>query len=106
MSAAFLIACGVLFVVPISFVVHKVYDDGLVGRIGLLGVSFSAALFLLHALAGALDDKVEKLPVPPGMVLMACCFAIFLVWHLFRFHRRVLLHRRVLGKVYGPTARP
>lgn len=84
MSAIFLVACLVLLIVPIYFVTHKVYEDGFFGRIGLLGVSFSAATFLLEWIDG------EGFEVLPQTVMMVSCFALFLCWHLFRFHRRVV----------------
>lgn len=84
MNTAFLIACSVLLVVPIYFVTHSVYEDGVFGRIGLCGVSFASAAFLLEWFEG---DGFE---VMPQTVLMVSMFALFLIWHLLRFHRRVL----------------
>lgn len=84
MNTLFLLACSVLFVVPVVFVTHSVYEDGFFGRIGLLGISFAAATFILEWFGG------EEYEVLPQTVMMATAFALFLVWHLFRFHRRVL----------------
>lgn len=84
--AAFLAACLILFVVPLVFVLHGVYEDGLIGRIFLLGISFSAATFLMEWFLG--DEEYEVLP---QTVLMTVAFAGFLVWHLFRWHRKVVL---------------
>ena len=83
----FLASCLVLVVVPVVFVVHDVYEDGLVGRIGLLGISFSAATFLLEWAGGS---EYEMLP---QTAMLTAFFTLFLVWHLFRFHRRVLRER-------------
>ena len=84
MYTSFLIACSILFVVPLIFVTHNVYQDGVFGRIGLLGISFSSSLFLMEATVGVQYD------ILPQTVFLAWAFAVFLVWHLFRFHCRVL----------------
>lgn len=80
----FLAACLVLFVVPLWFVWHAVYNDGVVGRAGLLGISFGAAGFIAEAACGA------RFHMPPLAVWLVTWFAVFLVWHLFRFHSRVV----------------
>lgn len=87
MNTVFLIACAILVVEPLYFVVHNVYEDGLFGRIGLLGVSFSAATYLLEYFDGG------EFEVMPQTALMVSAFAVFLTWHLFRFHRRVVCKR-------------
>lgn len=87
MTTAFLIACAVLLIVPLYFVLHSVYEDGVCGRIGLLGVSFAAATYLLEYFDG------EEFEVMPQTVLIVSAFAVFLTWHLFRFHRRVVCKR-------------
>ena len=84
MSYLFLAICAVLVVVPLFFVSHRVYKDGIAGRAGLLGIAFAAATFLLESLAGT---EYEMLP---QTVLLSGSFAVFLIWHLFRFHRRVI----------------
>lgn len=84
----FLVACVVLFLVPPWFVVNSVYQDGVIGRAGLLGISFGAAIFLAEAAFGT------PIYAPPLFVWLAAFFAIFMVWHLFRFHRRVLKNGR------------
>lgn len=85
MNAIFLGSCFVLVVVPLVFVVHSVYQDGFFGRIGLLGIAFFSATYLLEWFFG--DEEYE---MSPQTVMLVACFAIFLCWHLFRFHRRVL----------------
>ncbi len=87
MNYIFVFACAVLFIVPLYFVMHSVYDDGLIGRVGLLGISFSAATFLLEFADGQEYDML------PQTVFMAVMFAWFLCWHLFRFERRVLVRK-------------
>lgn len=78
--------CMVLFIVPLIFVYHQVYKDGVVGRGALLGISFIAATWLMDLFI--YDDA----PLDPSNrgVLFAIMVAVFMVWHLFRFHRRVL----------------
>lgn len=87
--AVFYFACIVLAVVPLIFVYHKVYKDGIVGRASLLGISFVAILWLMDVTDKYFDG--EDLPVVSNRGM---CFtvlvAIFLVWHLARFHGRVL----------------
>ena len=79
----FLLCCVVLAVVPPYFVWNKVYNDGVFGRIGLLGISFFAFLFLF----AALDEQDHRLTfITFGFVASV---ALFLVWHLIRFHRRI-----------------
>jgi hypothetical protein len=84
MNAIFIAACIVLLVVPVVFVMHSVYQDGFFGRVGLLGVAFSSATFLGEWATGT------EYEILPQTVLMVSAFAVFLCWHLFRFHRRVL----------------
>lgn len=93
MNVIFIVACIALFIVPVWFVINKVYEDGFIGRVGLLGISFSAATFLMEFAFG--EQEYELLP---QTVMLASCFAIFLCWHLFRFERRVLRKRQgVMG---------
>lgn len=83
MTAVLYASLAVLIVVPAWFILHDVYDDGIVGRASLGGVILAAAVLLMQA--------VDAAPTPPAAaVLLIGSFAVFLVWHLFRFHRRVL----------------
>lgn len=81
----FMGCCAVLFVVPLVFVSHRVYQDGVFGRIGLCGISFSAATFLLEWLWNDVEYELMG-----QTVALALSFTVFLVWHLFRFHCRVV----------------
>lgn len=83
MNYLFVLDCAVLFAVPLWFVAHKVYLDGVFGRAGLLGVSFGAATFLF-----GFADGIEY-DVLPQMLILVTSFAVFLVWHLLRFERRI-----------------
>lgn len=85
MNAVFLIACAVLTAVPLYFVWHKVYEDGLFGRVSLLGISFSAFTFVIEW------AEADGFDVLPQTVMFFTFVAVFLVWHLLRFHRRVVL---------------
>lgn len=98
LSAVFLACCIVLAVVPCYFVVNKVYEDGLIGRIGLLGISFTAASYVL---AWFDYDEWPDFPFEPDLqeAMMFGFAAMFLVWHLFRFHRRVV---RNAGRALEP----
>lgn len=78
--------CVVLAVIPLIFVFNKVYKDGIVGRVGLLGISFIAWTWIFDLLFndyGALESSNRG-------IALDTMVAIFLVWHLFRFHRRVI----------------
>lgn len=101
MMYAIFIACTVLFIVPIVFVWNEVYQDGVFGRIGLLGISFSAFLFAARILSYGYTR------LWPETEIMVISFAIFLCWHLFRFHARVITSRRAeQGKVERRHNRP
>lgn len=88
-EAVFALACLVLFVVPILFIMNRVYKDGLWGRLALAGISSFAALFLAEIVLGR-GYHVELEEV--GLV---SAFAIFITWHLARFHRRVLRRQKL-----------
>ena len=78
----------VLSVVPLYFVVHHIYKDGLIGRVALLGISFCSLLMTLDALFS--DGDTQKYYPQPLVISLIALFAVFLVWHLVRFHSRVL----------------
>lgn len=77
----------VSLVVAYVFISHSVYDDGLIGRIGLAGIGGTSALVVMQAVFG------QGLIIQPVVALQAAAFAGFMVWHLFRFHARVLKQR-------------
>ncbi len=79
----FMVCCLALVVVPIWFVLHKVYKDGFFGRIGLLGISFFALTFLMEWFGG------EDYEMLPQTVALVASFTVFLCWHLIRFHSRI-----------------
>ena len=83
-QAIAVIACLALFLVPPIFVTHKVYKDGVFGRAGLLGISFGAAVFLGEFWLGSAPY------LPPIAVWLIAFMAVFICWHLIRFHLRVL----------------
>jgi hypothetical protein len=104
-EAAFYIACVVLLVVPPWFIRHRVYDDGLVGRIFLVVIVLGAFAVLGQAavtywdawrsspswpLASGVDWSRAGYHVEGEEAFLAGGFAGFLVWHLWRFHRRVV----------------
>jgi hypothetical protein len=88
-QAIFLVACAVLFVVPLVFVVNDVYEDGILGRGSLLAISFASGIYLGEQVFG------PGYYMPPLGVVLVSAFAVFLVWHLFRFHRRVLKQKKM-----------
>ena len=80
----FVMACVVLAVVPPIFIWNRVYKDGVIGRLALSGISLSSFFFLLGYV-----EEGERNP-PATAVLLISSVALFLVWHLWRFHSRVL----------------
>jgi hypothetical protein len=87
-TVIFMVCCLILVVVPLVFVASKVYKDGFFGRCGLLGIAFSSATFLLEWFH---DAEYEMLPQTVALVVS---FTVFLCWHLFRFHNRVVMEKK------------
>lgn len=81
------LALVVLIIVPLTFIWHEVYRDGVVGRLGLGAIS----LFAIVCLARFHDGKLQ---MPVEVACLVIAFAVFLVWHLLRFHSRVVKQRR------------
>lgn len=88
LDAAFIAALALLVVVPSVFIYNHVYKDGIAGRLGLAGIAFFSALCLLQIAFG--DYGFAGLSLTPFTAGLTVCFSLFLTWHLFRFHRRVL----------------
>ncbi len=94
---AFVVACIALFVIPIFLVFHDDYDDGVIGRIALLGMAFCAALFLLEVFFGS-GYHIER----EESGLMGA-MALFLTWHSRRFCGRIAAERQ-RRSACAPTA--
>ena len=90
-TVIFMVCCIVLVVVPLYFVANQVYQDGLIGRCGLLGISFFSATFPMEWAVGAKYEMMWQ------STLLVLSFTVFLCWHLCRFHSRVLMERRRLA---------
>ena len=69
----------VLLAAPVVLMWNRFYEDGLFGRVALIGVSFSAFIFALKVFT--LDIKSPW----PETVTMMVSFAIFMIWHLVKF---------------------
>lgn len=80
-------ACTVLVAVPPYFVWNSVYRDGVLGRAALLAISFVSLSFMLEE---TLSDNERTYDMLPQTVALVAAFAVFLLWHLWRFHRRVM----------------
>jgi hypothetical protein len=76
-----------LFVIPLVFVANRVYNDGVIGRLALFGISGAAGLALMGVARGY--DYFYG----PETTILIVSFTAFLIWHLFRFHRMVLSHK-------------
>lgn len=86
-EALFTVCMCILTVVPLVFVYNRVYDDGIIGRGALMGISFASATFLMEMVTG------EVYGILTQTLMLVVAFTVFLLWHLWRFHRRVLMLR-------------
>ena len=75
------LAAHVIVACAIYLVLHQDYDDGLIGRIALVGLILAGGVFLLDGYDGSLTS------VLPATAVGAGAFALFLVRHAWRFHR-------------------
>lgn len=123
----FYLGCAILIAVPAWFIKHSVYDDGIVGRIALSCVLMAALGILWQAIAGYWDawwyspawpairgaDYADAgYNVAPEEAALVMAFAVFITWHLWRFHRRVVMQQRtnptgphpspVVARIHGP----
>lgn len=89
MNLVFVVSLLTLLMVPLWFIWHKVYKDGLFGRLSLCGISLGASVFLLSMFADGYDYEVL-----PETVFLTTSFAVFLVWHLARFEYRVIRNKK------------
>lgn len=87
--AAFVVACIVLFVVPITLVFNDDYEDRILGRLGLLGIAFFAAIFLSEIFFGG-GYHIER--EEAGLFAM---MALFLLWHLRTFCKRIKKKKQI-----------
>ena len=88
MNTIFITSMAVLFLVPVIFIYHEVYDDGVFGRFALGGISLFSGIILLEEVFDTHWD------VPAELTLLCGSAAIFMIWHLVRFHRRVVVSKR------------
>ena len=84
----FMADCLVLALVPMWFIAHEVYKDGVIGRFALAGISFTAWTFIMELGSG------EEYDMSAQFVLLITAFTLFLCWHLWRFERRVARENR------------
>ena len=75
----------VLVAIPFWFICHKVYKDGVVGRLSLCGIVFNAGIILMMMF---IDGWTYNLPYEVTMLIAS--FALYNAWNLFRFHGHVL----------------
>lgn len=95
-EGVFFVACLVLVAVPPYFVAHRVYKDGLLGRLALLGISFFGLLVVMETIFG------KGYGIDKEVALLVASFALFLIWHLVRFHRRVARPAAAAAEHIGP----
>lgn len=104
-EALFYLANAVLLLVPPWFIKNRVYNDGVVGRLALSGIVICAFAILGQAAISYFDAwmacpewpafkassyKSAGYSVVWEEAWLAVAFAGFMLWHLIRFHRRVL----------------
>ena len=77
------ISAFIVLVVCITLVLHKDYEDGLVGRIALAFLGLSA----LGRVAGIFEQGFQADVSPVGMILWPA-LAVFFARHLYYFLRR------------------
>lgn len=117
----FYLGCAILIIVPSWFIAHRVYDDGIVGRIALSAIILAAVAIVAQAMAGYFDawwaspawpafrgadysDAGYNVAREEAALVMA--FAVFITWHLWRFHRRVVRQTRQATPPRTPAAQP
>ena len=81
-SWLFVWLCAWLMVAPLLLVFNREYGDGIIGRAGLLGISFTAATFVSEVITGT------DYHVLPQTVLLIASFTVYLTWHIARFYCR------------------
>lgn len=98
----FYLACVVLLVVPICFIRHKVYKDGIGGRIALVLIVICAFAILGQAGTTYYDAWVEGRSFSSAgyhveweEALLVAGFALYASWNLYRFKRR--LDKQLVG---------
>lgn len=89
MNAILMVSAILLVLVPSIFVWHKVYEDGLFGRIALCGIIYFSAVILLELTSNE-GRYYILLSETPEVVWVIASFTLFTIWHLCRFHWRVL----------------
>lgn len=79
MSAVGIMA-GLISLISMVLIVHKNYEDGLIGRIALSGLVLSGVVIIAAELADG-----AKYEAPLEIILLLACVVIFLARHLYRF---------------------
>lgn len=86
------VSCGVLLVLSLVLWVLKKYQDGILGRAGLMGMIFTTLLLLCEQAWGGVRYEID-----PLLVMLIVSFALFLVHHTYRYlrfyHWPVVEHR-------------
>lgn len=90
MTTVLFIALLFTFVVPLVFIWHDVYDDGIIGRIALGVIALMSFIGMALILDGHKVCDPHDTVIPLALAWLAVAFAVFVTWHLMRFHRRVL----------------
>lgn len=99
MTSLLFVALLFLFVVPLVFIWHDVYDDGVFGRISLGGVVLMSFISMVLILDGHKICDPSEATLPLALAWLTIAYSVFITWHLFRFHRRVL-HAQQNGKAF------
>lgn len=81
MMVAYTAALVIILIISGLLVLWCHYDDGVVGKLALIGCFFGAGVPLWEIISGT------QLHVFTTTVLLTCGMALFLVRHLYRFVR-------------------
>lgn len=106
----FMLVYAVLTVVPGWFIWHKVYKDGVLGRMSLGSISLFAFLLFAESAWG----KGNTFAMTNLLLCLVAAFAVFICWHLYRFHSRYARaigakpcgQMGVIGCPYGEVPQP
>ena len=90
-----LIAALIILCVCVTLIFHCEYEDGLIGRIALAGISIAEFALVVDALDGS------EYHIMPSTFIVQISLCVFLLRHLYRFlkwHRRGAYEWRAIQK--------
>lgn len=79
LTEAGITAAGIIFVLCCVMVFHERYEDGLIGRLAILGMGFNCLVIVYDALSGT------EYMMLPTTSLLYIFLAAFMLRHFYRF---------------------